>query len=91
MISNGSSKLMFFGTLGRLGLLGAMGYLGFYVYGLVMGVFSPLELAGFSLVAVGCLAAVVVHSLRLRRAMRTRGEHEALMRQAHYYRERRGF
>jgi hypothetical protein len=88
--SGGSPKTTLLGTLSRLGLLAALGYLGFYVYGLVMGVFSPFELVGFTLVAIGCLAAFIGYSLRLRRAMRTPGEHEALMRQAHFYRERRG-
>jgi hypothetical protein len=83
--------MTFLGTLGRLGVLAALGYLGFYVYGLVMGVFSPLELIGFTLGAIGCLAAFFVYLLRLRRAMRTPGAHEALMRQAHLHRERRGF
>jgi hypothetical protein len=83
--------MTFLGTLTRLGLLAALGYLGFYVYGLVMGVFTPLELVGFTLAAIGCLAAFIVYSLRLRRAMRTPGEHEAMMRQAHIHRERRGF
>lgn len=83
--------MAFLGTLSRLGLLAALGYLGFYVYGVVMGVFSPVELVGFTLVAVGCLVAFLVHTVRFRRAMRTPGEHEALMREAHVYRERRGF
>ena len=82
---------MFLGTLSRAALLAGLGYLGFYVYGLVMGVFSPFELMGFTVVAVVCVAAFVVYSLRLRRAMRTPGDHEALMRKAHVYRERRGF
>ena len=80
-----------FGTLSRLALLAGLGYLGFYVYGLVMGVFSPFELVGFTILAVMFAAAFVVHTLRLRRAMNTSGEHEALMRKAHVYRERRGF
>lgn len=83
--------MVFLGTLSRLGLLAALGYLGFYVYGLVMGVFSPFELLGFTLAAIACAAAFAIYTLRLRRAMRTPGQHEALMRQAHVYRERRGF
>jgi hypothetical protein len=79
------------GNLSRLALLGALGYLGFYVYGLVMGVFSPFELVGFTILAVVFAAAFTVHVVRLRRAMKTPGHHEALMRQAHVYRERRGF
>lgn len=82
---------MFLGSLSRAGLLAGLGYLGFYVYGLIMGVFSPFELLGFTLIAVVCVAAFVGYTLRMRRAMRTPGEHEELMRQAHFYRERRGF
>jgi hypothetical protein len=83
--------MTFLGNISRLALLAALGYLGFYVYGLVMGVFSPFELVGFTIVAAVCAAAFVVHAVRIRRAMRTPGEHEAIMRQAHVYRERRGF
>jgi hypothetical protein len=77
--------------MSRLTLLAGLGYLGFYVYGLVMGAFSPFELLGFTILAGLCLAAFVAYTVRLRRAMRTPGEHEALMRQAHVLRERRGF
>jgi hypothetical protein len=80
-----------FGNLTRLALLVALAYLGFYVYGLIMGVFSPFELLGFTILAVVFAAAFIVHMIRLRRAMRTPGAHEALMREAHVYRERRGF
>jgi len=83
--------MRFLGNLSRLALLAGLGYLGFYVYGLVMGVFSPVELMGFTLLAIGAVAAFVVYLLRLQRAMRTPEKHEALMRQAHFYRERRGF
>lgn len=79
------------GTLSRLALLLALAYLGFYVYGLILGVFSPVELWGFTILALVFTAAFIVHIVRLRRAMRTPGAHEKLMREAHVYRERRGF
>jgi hypothetical protein len=79
------------GRLTRLALLLGLGYLGFYVYGVIMGVFSPIELWGFTILAIVFAAAFIVHMVRLRRAMRTPGAHEALMRDAHVYRERRGF
>jgi len=82
---------MTLGALTRLALLAALAYLGFYVYGVVMGVFSPFELIGFTILALVFAAAFIVHVVRFRRAMRTPGEHEALMREAHVYRERRGF
>jgi len=91
MNSGGFSKMIFLGNLARLGLLAGLAYLGFYVYGLVMGVFSPLELVGFTIIALVCFGAYAVYAIRLRRAMRTPGRHEEMMRQAHYYRERRGF
>ena len=78
-------------SLNRLALLAALAYLGFYVYGLVMGVFAPFELLGFTILAVVFTAAFVVHMVRLRRAMKTPGAHEKMMREAHVYRERRGF
>lgn len=83
--------MRFTGTMTRLALLAALGYLGFYVYGLVMGVFSPVELMGFTLVAFVCAIAFIIHAIRIRRAMKTPGQHEAIMREAHVYRERRGF
>jgi TRAP-type C4-dicarboxylate transport system permease large subunit len=79
------------GNLGRLALLAGLGYVGFYVYGVMMGVFSPVELIGFTILAVVFTAAFILHQVHLRRAMKTAGEHEAMMRQAHVYRERRGF
>jgi hypothetical protein len=64
---------------------------GFYVYGLVMGVFSPVELIGFTILAVFFTALFVIHVVRVRRAMRTPEDRAAMMREAHVYRERRGF
>ena len=81
----------YLGTFTSLALLAALGYLGFYVYGLVMGVFSPIEMVGFTIIAAVCLGAFVVHSVRLRRALKDPSQHDAIMRNAHVYRERRGF
>jgi TRAP-type C4-dicarboxylate transport system permease large subunit len=80
-----------FGSLSRLALLAGLAYLGFYVYGIVMGVFSPLEMVGFTIIAAICLAAFVIHSVRFRRALSDPRQHDAIMREAHVYRERRGF
>jgi hypothetical protein len=55
---------------GRLLLLGALAYLGFYVYGIVLGVFTPGEMIWFTIVAVICVGVGVVHAIRIRRAMR---------------------
>ncbi len=57
-------------TLNRLFLLGAFAFLGFYVFGVVMGVFSPGEMVGFTLLAGVFIIVGVVHAVRIRRAMR---------------------
>jgi hypothetical protein len=66
-------------SFGRLVLLAGLGFLGFYVYGVVMGVFSPGEMIGFAVLAIIFSAAFVVHVVRVRRAIRTPGQHEELM------------
>lgn len=77
--------------LGRLFVLGGMAYLGFYVYGIVMGVFSPVELIGFTALAVLFAGVFAVHVVRVRRAMRIPEQRAAMMREAHVHRQRRGF
>jgi hypothetical protein len=80
--------------LSRLALVfvvAGLAFVGFYVYGLVMGVFSPVELIGFTILAVFFTALFVIHVVRVRRAMRTPEDRAAMMREAHVYRERRGF
>jgi hypothetical protein len=78
------------GTLPKVLLLVALAYLGFYVYGLIMGVFSPGEMLGFTAVAVVCAAAGILHGIRIRRAMagpdRNRITHDLQK-----YREKRGW
>jgi TRAP-type C4-dicarboxylate transport system permease large subunit len=83
--------MTYLGTLGRIAVLAALGYLGFYVYGLMMGVFTPMQTVGFSVVAALCLTVFAVYSVRYRRAMKDPSKQAAMMRQAHVYRERRGF
>jgi hypothetical protein len=77
-------------VLPRLLLLAALAYLGFYVYGLIMGVFSPGEMVGFTIVAVVAVIAGLVHAFRIRRAMagpdRARITHDLQK-----YRETRGW
>jgi uncharacterized membrane protein len=78
----------------RFGLLivvAGLAYLGFYVYGVVLGVFSPVELIGFTALAFVFTGLFVVHMVRVRRAMRTPEQRAEMMREAHVYRERRGF
>jgi hypothetical protein len=81
----------FVARFGRLFVVAGLAYLGFYVYGVVMGVFSPVELIGFTALAVLFTAVFVVHVIRVRRAMRDPEERAAIMREAHVHRERRGF
>ena len=76
---------------GLLFVVAGLGYLGFYVYGVVMGVFSPVELIGFTALAFVFATAFVVHVRRVRRAMDSPQERAEMMREAHVYRERRGF
>jgi membrane protein implicated in regulation of membrane protease activity len=73
-------------------LLAGMGYLGFYVYGLVMGAFAPLELLGFTVVAIVFAVLFAIHAVRVSRAMRDDdGFRHSEMRRQHELRQRRGF
>ena len=73
--------------LARLLLLGGLAFLGLYVYGLVMSAFDPLEIVGFTVLAVGVIAAYAVHMFRLKQFMQDPQQRRELARQ----RERRGF
>jgi membrane protein DedA with SNARE-associated domain len=84
------NKMNVIGRLSTLLWLGVLGYLGFYGYGLVMGVFSPGELIGFTVVAIALAAMYIVRAVRVQRAMRDH-RHDALMRGVHRMRETRGF
>ncbi len=78
-------------SIARLVLLVGLAYLGFYVFGLVMGVFSPGEVVGFTVVAVAVICVTAVHALRMRRAAEDRETRSAELRELHRLRERRGF
>ena len=71
--------------------LAALGYLGLYFYGLFMGAYSPSQLVGFTVVAIGLGAVCAIHALRVHRAMRDPETHRELVRKVRHYRERRGF
>lgn len=71
-------------------VLAALAYLGFYLYGLVMGVFEPLELAGFTVAAVVMIVAIGVLWLRARTADPPTSVDPAT-RERNRMRERRGF
>ncbi|HEX2467575.1 MAG TPA: hypothetical protein VHJ54_05155 [Solirubrobacterales bacterium] len=70
--------------------LAVLAYLGFYVFGLIMGVYSPGEVLYFTIPAAVLACAYVVHAIRSRRAARDRGDDESL-REAQRLRETRGF
>ena len=63
----------------------AAGVVGLYVFGLVLGVYGPLELGLLSVVCLALLALFTVHELRLRREIKRRPSHD------HTDRERRGW
>jgi hypothetical protein len=74
----------------RILLLAALGYLGFYVYGLIMGVFSPGEMLGFTVVAAVCVISAIVHAVRFKRAMNG-PDRERITRELQKFRETRGW
>jgi membrane protein implicated in regulation of membrane protease activity len=82
--------MMLLDTIKKLLLLGAMAFLGFYVFGLVMGVFSPGEMISFTLLAVAFAILGAVHLVRVRRAM-SGPERERIVHELQKYHERRGF
>lgn len=73
--------------------LAVLGFLGLYLYGLVMGAFSPGELVGFTALAIAATLGLAIHELRMRHALRTRGDasHDEVARRVHSRRETRGF
>jgi hypothetical protein len=71
--------------------LTGLAYLGFYAYGLLMSVFTPGEMLGFTAVAIAVIGATAVHVVRARRATEDPEERHERMRELHDLRERRGF
>ncbi len=71
----------------------AAAYLGFYVYGIILGVFSPVEIPLFTVVALVLSAFLVIYSLRVARSYRARKNdpNDEMMRELHALKERRGF
>ena len=74
----------------RLFLLGGFAFLGFYVYGLVMSVFSPGEMVGFTILAVVFAVAGVIHFIRFRRVMQG-PEKDRITHELQLLKEKRGF
>lgn len=78
-------------TVRILVMLGGLAYLGFYVYGLVLGVFEPLETVGFTIIAVAIVVGIVVISLRWRLGSGDPDWEADIVRKQNLDRERRGF
>lgn len=79
-------------TLRVLVPLALLSYLGFYVYGIILGVFSPAELLGFTILAIGFTVGLVAYALRLRRSPPEPADpSSAQARAERALRERRGF
>jgi hypothetical protein len=70
--------------------LGVCAYLGFYVFGLIMGVFSPGEVPYFTIPAVLFVVLGIVQFVRTRRKA-TQAASDPLTRQSRHLRETRGF
>ncbi len=77
----------------RVAGLAMLAFLGFYVYGLVLGVFSPFELVGFTVLAVVFTVLVALQLRRTRRAIRDPDDpaHAEITGVAQKQREKRGF
>lgn len=79
-------------TLGILIPLALLAYLGFYLYGIILGVFSPGELIGATILAVVFTVGLFAYALRLRRSPPESDPRlSAQARAERALRERRGF
>jgi uncharacterized oligopeptide transporter (OPT) family protein len=67
--------------------------IGFYVAGLVMGVFNPLEMWLFTAVVIALMVLFALHARRIRRVIRDEDEpgHGELRETLNRMRETRGF
>jgi hypothetical protein len=67
----------------------AAAVIGFYIYGLILGLYGPLELGLLSVVS---LALIVLFTIReLRPELREGKSHDEYAREGHDARERRGY
>ena len=67
--------------------LAMLAYLGFYVFGLVLGVYAPGDVAYFTIPAVAFTVIIVVQVVRSRRG----ASGNAMTAEARHLRETRGF
>lgn len=76
----------------RLLLWGLAGIvIGLYLYGLILGLYAPLELGLLSAVCLALIVLFAIHELRLRRELRAGTHHDEYASETHAARERRGF
>lgn len=73
--------------------LAFMAYLGFYVYGLVLGIFSPVTMIGFTVLAIAFAILVGLRMRIVRRNLRSDDApaHVRMVEVQRADRERRGF
>jgi hypothetical protein len=73
--------------------LALLAFMGFYIYGLVLGAFTPFELVGCTVLAVVIAVVFPFHLWRTKRAIsdETDPSHEEITRTAQEQHERRGF
>jgi hypothetical protein len=65
----------------------AAGVVGLYLYGLFLGIYSPLQLGVLSIVCLALLVLFAIHEFRLRQERKAHPPHEF----DHADRERRGW
>ena len=69
----------------------AAAVIGFYIYGLFLGLYGPLELGLLSVLSLFLIVLFTIHELRLRRELRKGKFHDEYASESHEARERRGF
>jgi TRAP-type C4-dicarboxylate transport system permease large subunit len=69
----------------------AAAVIGFYIYGLILGLYGPLELGLLSVVSLALIVLFTIRELRLRPELREGKFHDEYAREGHDARERRGY
>jgi hypothetical protein len=72
-------------------ILGISAYLGFYVFGLVMGAYSPGDVLYFTIPALIFVVMLIGTVIAFRRSGQRRADDDELSREARHWRETRGF
>ncbi|MDX6581637.1 MAG: hypothetical protein QOI10_821 [Solirubrobacterales bacterium] len=66
-------------------------YLGFYVFGVVMSVFDPVDRAWLTAIAAVCVLGLIAYMVARRCGIHPIAQDSPLARAAHAERERRGY